>query len=85
MTLFFSLLPLYLFGNLHCIGMCGPLVMLIGRHRHRYFYFAGRVASFSLAGLLAGELGAVLHLVLKQYFLAEIVSLMCGCAMMAWG
>lgn len=85
MTLFFSLLPLYIFGNLHCIGMCGPLVMLLGQHRYRNFYFLGRLTSFSLAGLLAGEAGAVLHLLLKQYFLAEIVSLLCGFLMIGWG
>jgi uncharacterized protein len=85
MTLFFSLLPLYLFGNLHCIGMCGPLVMLLGQHRYRFFYFLGRLLSFSLAGLLAGELGAVLHLILKQYYLAETVSFVCGIAIMGWG
>lgn len=85
MTLFFSLLPLYLFGNLHCIGMCGPLVMLLGQHHYRLFYFLGRILSFSLAGLLAGELGAVLHLFLKQYYLAEIISLLCGILIMGWG
>ena len=85
MTLFFSLLPLYIFGNLHCIGMCGPLVMLLGQHHYRLFYFLGRLLSFSLAGLLAGELGAVLHVFLKQYFLAEIVSLLCGILIMGWG
>lgn len=85
MTLFFSLLPLYLFGNLHCMGMCGPLVMLLGQHRYRFFYFLGRLTSFSLAGLIAGELGAVLHVVLKQYYLAEVVSLFCGIVMIGWG
>ena len=85
MTLFLSLLPLYLFGNLHCIGMCGPLVMLIGRHRYRFFYFFGRLVSFSLAGLIAGELGAVIHLFLKQYYLAEGISLLCGMMLMGWG
>jgi uncharacterized protein len=85
MTLFFSLLPLYLFGNLHCMGMCGPLVMLLGQHHYRLFYFLGRLLSFSLAGLLAGELGAVLHVFLKHYFLAEIVSLICGILIMGWG
>jgi sulfite exporter TauE/SafE len=85
MTLFFSLLPLYLFGNLHCMGMCGPLVMLLGQHHYRLFYFLGRLLSFSLAGLVAGELGAVLHVVLKHYFLAEIVSLICGMLIMGWG
>lgn len=85
MTLFFSLLPLYLFGNVHCLGMCGPLVMLIGQHDFRYFYFLGRVLSFSLAGLAAGQLGAVLHVFLKQYYLAEMVSLFFGAAIMCWG
>lgn len=85
MTLFFSLLPLYLFGNLHCLGMCGPLVILLGRHRFRHFYFLGRTLSFSLAGFAAGEMGAVLHLILKQYFLAEIVSLLCGFLMIGYG
>lgn len=78
MTLFFTLLPLYLFGNVHCFGMCGPLVMLIGQHRYRYLYFAGRLVSFSLAGFIAGELGAVLHVFLKQYYLAESISLIFG-------
>lgn len=78
MTLFFSLLPLYLFGNLHCFGMCGPLVLLIGQHRYRAYYLFGRLASFALAGLLAGGLGAVLHVFLKMYHLAELISLVFG-------
>jgi sulfite exporter TauE/SafE len=85
MTLFFSLLPLYLFGNLHCIGMCGPLVILLGQHRFRFFYFFGRLFSFSLAGLVAGELGAVVHLFLKHYYLSESVSLLCGTLLIGWG
>lgn len=85
MTLFFSLLPLYLFGNLHCLGMCGPLVMLLGQHRYRFFYFLGRLLSFSLAGFIAGELGAVLHVLLKKFYLAEVLSLICGIGMMGWG
>lgn len=85
MTLFFSLLPLYLFGNLHCLGMCGPLVMLLSQHRYRLFYFLGRLSSFSLAGLVAGEVGAVLHVFLKQYYLAEIVSFFCGMLIIGWG
>jgi sulfite exporter TauE/SafE len=78
MILFFTLLPIYLFGNVHCLGMCGPLVMLIGQHRHRFFYFIGRLLSFSLAGLLAGSAGAVLHVILKQYYLSETTSFLFG-------
>ena len=78
MTLFFTLLPIYLFGNIHCFGMCGPLVMMIGQHQFRSFYFVGRILSFSLAGLLAGAAGSVLHVFLKQYHLAEVASFLFG-------
>lgn len=78
MPLFFSLLPLYLFGNLHCVGMCGPLVMMLSRHRYKYYYFLGRTLSFSLAGLFAGEAGAVLQVFLKQYHLSAIASFLFG-------
>lgn len=78
MNLFFSLLPLYIFGNVHCFGMCGPLVLMIGQHRFRYFYFLGRLLSFSLAGYIAGEAGAVLQVVMKNYHLAEVTSFLFG-------
>ncbi|MBA3722525.1 MAG: sulfite exporter TauE/SafE family protein [Parachlamydiaceae bacterium] len=78
MALFFTLLPLYLLGNIHCLGMCGPLVMMIGQHRFRYFYFLGRLISFGLAGFIAGEAGAVLHIFLKQYHIAEATSFIFG-------
>jgi len=58
--------------------MCGPLVMLIGSHPYRQFYFLGRIFSFTLAGFIAGELGAVLHSFLKIYHFAEILSLGLG-------
>lgn len=67
------------------MGMCGPLVMLLGQHRYRFFYFLGRLTSYSLAGFIAGELGAVLHTFLKNYFLAEIVSVLCGVVIIIWG
>lgn len=85
MTLFFSLLPLYLFGNLHCLGMCGPLVLMIGQHRYRYFYFIGRLLSFSLAGMFAGEAGAVLQIIFKAYHLTEAVSFIFGTLMLYMG
>lgn len=78
MSLLLSLLPLYIFGNLHCIGMCGPLVMMIGHHRFRYLYFLGRLFSFSLAGLFAGQAGAVLNIFLKQYHIPAVASFFFG-------
>jgi sulfite exporter TauE/SafE len=67
MTLLLAMLPYYLLGNLHCLGMCGPLTMMLGAHRFRYFYFAGRLFSFTLAGGIAGELGAVLNVFFNQF------------------
>lgn len=78
MTLFFSMLPFYLLGNLHCLGMCGPLVMMLGRHRFRYLYFLGRLLSFSLAGALAGGAGAVLAVTLQYYQIAALTSFLFG-------
>lgn len=78
MTLFLSLLPIYLLGNLHCIGMCGPLVAMIGQHRYRWHYFIGRTLSFALAGWLAGAVGEVLGVWLAHYHLNALTSILFG-------
>lgn len=65
-------------GNLHCIGMCGPLVMLLGKHRYRLFYFLGRTLSFAFAGWFAGGMGAVLNALLSYYKLSALVSFLFG-------
>lgn len=57
MSLTLSLLPLYVTGNLHCLGMCGPLVHTLSLHRFRYYYFLGRICSYTLAGGISGALG----------------------------
>lgn len=72
------MLPFYLLGNLHCLGMCGPLVLMIGQHRFRYWYFLGRTISFSLAGMLAGEIGSILHIFLQQYHIPALTSFLFG-------
>ncbi len=86
MATFVSLLPVYLFGNLHCLGMCGPLVAMLGKHAYRYYYFWGRLFSYALAGWLAGELGAVLNVAFSQYHFSAILSLLFGIAIIvcAW-
>lgn len=78
MSLLMSMLPFYLLGNFHCIGMCGPLVMMIGHHRYRYFYFLGRTLSFSLSGALAGGIGEVIGALLGEYHISAAVSLFFG-------
>ncbi len=65
--------------------MCGPLVLMLGRHRYKYFYFLGRLCSFALAGMLAGELGAVANIVLSQYHLSALTSLAFGAGILMIG
>jgi len=78
MTTLLTMLPFYLLGNLHCIGMCGPLVMMLGHHRYRYFYFLGRTLSFTLAGMAAGEAGALFHFFLQQYHISAVACFLFG-------
>ena len=70
-------------GSLHCAFMCGPLACAgcgAGsdlRWSSAALYFAGRLASYTLAGALFGALGAHLscwiHLdVLQQFLLAAV-------------
>ena len=62
MSLIYSMLPFYLIGNLHCLGMCGPLVVMLGKQKNRVWYFIGRLTSFTTVATLAGFLGATLDL-----------------------
>lgn len=73
-----AMLPLYLMGNFHCVGMCGPLVAMIGQHRYRFYYFFGRLLSFTLAGTIAGGSGAVLGALLQPYHLGALTSFLVG-------
>jgi uncharacterized protein len=85
MSLLLTMLPYYLLGNFHCAGMCGPLVLMLSRHRYRQLYFLGRLVSFSLAGLLAGAGGSVINVFLNQYHLSALVSFIFGFAILVIG
>ncbi|HEY4832177.1 MAG TPA: sulfite exporter TauE/SafE family protein, partial [Waddliaceae bacterium] len=78
-------LPIYLFGNLHCLGMCGPLVFMLGQHRYRYFYFIGRLLSFTLAGMVAGEVGFLINAFFQHYHISAAASAVFGAIMMGTG
>lgn len=79
------MLPVYFFGNIHCFGMCGPLVMMIGRHKWRGLYFAGRTLSFTLAGWLSGSLGFVLQIFLNAHHLGALFSFIGGALLLLLG
>lgn len=52
-----SLTPIYLFANIHCFGMCGPLMLLMAKQKGRAAYLLGRLLSYAAVGALAGALG----------------------------
>ncbi len=85
MELLVWMLPLYILGNLHCAGMCGPLVFILGKNPNRYWYFVGRITSFTLAGLIAGELGTYLVVPLQALHLTALISIVFGLAFLAYG
>jgi sulfite exporter TauE/SafE len=69
------------------MGMCGPLVMMLGKHHFRHFYFIGRTLSFALAGGTAGGAGAVLYLFLHAYHIPALACFFFGSIiwMIGWG
>lgn len=85
MALFWSMLPIYILGNLHCLGMCGPLAMMIGRHQYRFLYILGRITSFTMAGMIAGEAGAILSITLKNNHLGALASFIFAVIFLAIG
>jgi len=86
-------LPLALFGmglasGLHCLGMCGGIVTAFSV-RNRIFpkrtlvlrqlaFNAGRIASYSAAGVVAGATGAALHGSIALYVLVNVLLVFVG-------
>lgn len=66
-----------LFGSLHCMVMCGPLVMSIPFQGDVWFslmqkiiYQFGRILTYSVLGFLAGSLGGLFNILGLQQFLS---------------
>lgn len=63
-------LTIGLVGSLHCIGMCGPIVVALPLKNQNLFtkiagailYNSGRVATYGLLGVLFGLLGKGIHM-----------------------
>jgi len=55
-----EMLPFYLLGNLHCLGMCGPFALAIGGQQGKYFYLIGRFFGFTFASTMAALFGQIL-------------------------
>lgn len=66
-----------LFGSLHCVGMCGPLMLAangagVEGWRSPFTYQAGRLTTYLLLGVLLGSLGLGMRLWNAQSALAII-------------
>jgi len=54
-----------LFGSLHCVGMCGPLVLSLPMAKevrynvikHSFYYNGGRAMTYAILGVIMGSLG----------------------------
>ncbi len=86
-------LLLGLAGSLHCVGMCGPLLLALpldaaGKRqvmRQMLVYHAGRILTYAALGLLFGLLGKGLAVAGLQKILSISAGVfMLGMALMAW-
>lgn len=77
-----------LFGSLHCVMMCGPLVMALPTSQNTWtslfqklIYQAGRICTYGVVGFLAGSLGSILNILGFQ----QILSIVTGAVLVAIG
>lgn len=72
-----------LLGSLHCLGMCGPLVLALPQHgpnrlqalSGRLVYNGGRIFTYSLAGVAAGTFGQSLTWFTSQQQLSVAIGI----------
>ncbi len=77
-----------LIGSVHCIGMCGPLVMALpithqtnfNKCQSIFLYHAGKITSYALLGILLGLFGSQLPL----YGVQENFSMVMGSIMLLY-
>ena len=66
-----------LFGSLHCVSMCGPVMMaFIGPRQSKtgfVMYHSGRILTYVLIGLILGLIGATVALFQLQQILAFVL------------
>jgi len=92
---FGALLVSGLLGSLgHCLGMCGPLVLMVGlqlKASHRpplpsfLLYHSSRVIIYAALGLIVGAIGSLVGLAGELTTAAGIVSLLLGLGVIFFG
>lgn len=79
--LYVSALTMGLLGSIHCMGMCGPIVLVLHGNRpflSRLSYHVGRIAIYASIGTLIGFSGGALRLAASQ----EAISIIAGIFML---
>ena len=84
-----------LLGSLgHCLGMCGPLVLMVGLQLraqelgawpHHLLYHSARMVVYALLGAAVGALGSLLGLGGQLSHFAGVISLVLGLAVVFFG
>jgi sulfite exporter TauE/SafE len=72
-------LSLGLVSGLHCLQMCGPIALVVGKGRPLVLYNAGRIVTYMLLGAVAGSVGQALM------FLGGSATVVAGAAMIVAG
>jgi sulfite exporter TauE/SafE len=90
-----ALLVSGLIGSLgHCLGMCGPLVVMVGLQLktggqgallHHLLYHGTRIAVYGLLGAVAGGIGSLLGVGGQLSHLAGAISALLGLGVVALG
>jgi sulfite exporter TauE/SafE len=78
----------------HCLGMCGPLVIMVGLQfntrgpgalPYHLLYHSTRIAVYALLGAIVGGIGSLLGLGSRLSSLAGVVSLLLGLGVILFG
>jgi uncharacterized protein len=84
MNMIWSAFVLGLVGSLHCLGMCGPIVLVLpGSARERWsfllsrlLYNAGRAITYAFMGLVVGVIGQSIALAGYQQWLGIVAGVL---------
>lgn len=87
---FIALFLVGLLGGTHCVGMCGGIVGALSmggpaRWSMHFAYNGGRIFSYTLAGALAGALGAATLGLEQQWPIRQVLFLLANVMLIALG
>jgi sulfite exporter TauE/SafE len=95
LALFGALLLSGLVGSLgHCLGMCGPLVIMVGLQLrgsgrsglpYHFLYHGARIGVYALLGTLVGIIGSLVGLAGRLSDVAGVASLLLGLGVILFG